>query len=61
MIKLYITLSYSIKYSNIGLICHAIQEITVILQALIAKKSKYARTMIKQLYIFDIKTFNLQI
>lgn len=57
----YIILSYSIKDNNIGLLCHAIREITVILQASIAKKPKYARAMIRQLYIFNTKAFNPQL
>lgn len=55
------TLFYIIKYGNISLFQYIIREILVIFQASIAKKLKYAREMIKQVYIFDIKVYDLQL
>lgn len=57
----YMTLSYSIKHRDIGLLCYVIQEITIILQAPAAKKPKYARAMIKQLHIFNTKASDPQL
>lgn len=59
--KLYITLCYFIKHSNIDFLCHAIKKITIILQAPLIKKPKYARAMIRQLHIFDTKRSNSQL
>lgn len=59
--ELYITLSYFIKYSNIGLFCYVIREITVIFQASTAKKSKYVIAITKKLYISNTKIFDPQI
>lgn len=55
----YMTLSYAIKYGDISLFCHAIQEVMVIFQALAANKPKYVGTMLRQLHIFDTKAFDL--
>ena len=52
----YMTLCYAIKHGDTGLFCHAMREICVILQALVACKPKYARAMIKQLHIIDTKS-----
>ena len=49
------TLSYAIKHGDIGLLRHAIREVTVILQAPSARKPKYAREMLRQLHIIDTK------
>lgn len=51
----YMTLSYTIKYGDIGFLCHIMQEISIILQAPAANKPKYARAMLRQLHIFDTK------
>lgn len=58
VMELYITLSYTIKYDNIGLLQNLIQEVCIILQATTTGKSKYAQAMIKQLHIFDTKAFD---
>lgn len=51
----YLTLCYSIKHGDIGLLRHAMREICVILQAPSACKPKYARAMLRQIHIFDTK------
>lgn len=61
MMEPYMTLSSSIKHGDIGLLRHAIREITVILQAPAAKKPKYARAMIRQIHIFDTKASDPQL
>lgn len=59
-IEPYMTLFYAIKYRDIGFLYHVIREVTVIFQALAAKKPKYAKAMLRQLHIFDTKAFDLQ-
>lgn len=49
----YMTLCFSIKHGDIGLFQYAMREICVILQALSARKPKYAREMLRQYHIFD--------
>lgn len=49
------TLYYAIKNGDIGLLWHAMRKVGVILQAPAASKPKYARAMLRQLYIFDIQ------
>ena len=48
------TLCYSIKHGDIGLLRNSMREVAIILQAKPAWKLKYAREMLKQLHIFDI-------
>lgn len=55
------TLSYAIKHGDIGLLCHAMREVCVIVQAPAAGKPKYARAMLRQLHIFDTKAANPQL
>lgn len=57
----YMTLSYAIKHGDIGLLRHAMQEVSVILQAPAANKPKYARAMLRQLHIFDTKASDPQL
>lgn len=56
--ELYITLKHAIKHGDTGLLCHAMREVAVILQAPKASKPKYAWEMLKQIYIFDTKAAN---
>ena len=57
--ELYMTLCYFIKYDDVEFLSYAIQEICIILQALLANKSKYACKMLRQVYIFDINALDL--
>ena len=59
ILKPYITLYYAIKHGNIGLLRHALQEVAVIFQAPVAKKPKYARVLLKQIYTIDTKAADL--
>lgn len=56
--KPYMTLYYSITYGDVGFLYHAIQEVRIILQAPLASKPKYAREILRQVYIFDTKAAN---
>lgn len=49
------TLLYAIKYGDVDRLRHALREVTVFLQAPSARKSKYAREMLRQLHIIDTK------
>lgn len=49
------TLCYSIKHGDNGLLKHAMREICIILQAPAARKPKYAREMLRQVHVFDTK------
>lgn len=49
----YLTLCYSIKWGDVGLLRCAMREVCIILQAPSAKKPKYAREMLRQVHIFD--------
>lgn len=49
----YLTLCWSINWGDVGLLQNTIQELTIILQAPLAKKPKYAREMLRQMHIFD--------
>ena len=53
VVEAYLTLSYSIKHGDIGLLQAALREVGVILQAPAAKKPKYAKEMLCQLHILD--------
>lgn len=53
--ELYITLCYSIKDGNIGLLKYTMREICIIFQALAAPKPKYAYKMLRQVYMFNTK------
>ena len=55
------TLFYAIKYGDIGFLCHAMREVAVVLQAPAGNKQKYARAMLRQLYIFDTKASDPQL
>lgn len=57
----YMTLCYSIKYGDVGLLRHAMREVCVILQAPSARKPKYAREMLRQLHIFDTEAADPQL
>ena len=56
VIEVYLTLCYSIKWGDIGLLRSVMQEVTIILQAPSAKKSKYAKEMFCQIYILNTTT-----
>lgn len=47
VIEAYLTLSYSIKHGNIGLLQNTLREVSVILQTSSAGKPKYAREMLR--------------
>ena len=47
------TLFYSIKHGDIGLLQAALREVGLILQASAAKKPKYAKEMLCQLHILN--------
>lgn len=47
------TLCYTIKNGDIGLLKHAMKEVCIIFQAPVASKPKYARAMLRQVHIFD--------
>lgn len=49
------TFCYAIKNGDISLLKHAMREVYIIFQAPAASKPKYARAMLRQVYIFDIK------
>lgn len=51
----YITLCYVIKNGDTGLFWYIIREVYIIFQALTTFKPKYARVMLRQLHIIDIK------
>lgn len=53
VMKAYLTLCWSIKFGDIGLLRDALREVTIILQALSANKPKYAREMLRQMHILD--------
>lgn len=57
--KLYMTLYYIINNENISLFLHIIREVGFIFQTSMALKSKYIKTILRKLYIFDIKIANL--
>ena len=44
-----------IKNGDIGFLKNAIREVYIILQASATSKPKYARTMLRQVLIFDTK------
>lgn len=54
VMEAYLTLCYSIKWGDVGLLRDIMREITIILQAPSAKKPKYAREMLHQMHILDI-------
>ena len=54
----YLTLCYSIKHGDIGLLRGAMREVCIILQAPSANKPKYAREMLRQLHIMDTTASN---
>lgn len=54
----YITVCYAIKNSDISFLKYAMREICIILQVLAASKPKYARAILRQIYIFDTKAAN---
>ena len=49
------TLCYAIKNGDIGLLKHAMKEVCITFQAPATSKPKYARAMLKKVYIFDTK------
>lgn len=54
----YLTLCYSIKWGDVGLLRDVMREITIIFQALSAKNPKYTREMLRQMHILDTTTAN---
>lgn len=57
----YMTLSYVVKHGDIGLLWHSMREVCIILQAPLANKPKYARAILRQVHIFDIKAADSQL
>lgn len=55
IVELYMTLCYSIKNGDTGLLKHALREVCIIFQSTVVGKPKYARAMLRQLHIFDTK------
>lgn len=53
VMEAYLTLCWSIKFGDVGLLRDALREVTIILQAPSAKKPKYAREMLRQMHILD--------
>lgn len=49
----YLTLCWSIKWGDVGLLKDALREVTIILQAPSGKKPKYAREMLRQMHVLD--------
>lgn len=49
----YMTLCWSIKHGDTGLLKYAMREICIILQAPATRKPKYARELLRQVHIFD--------
>lgn len=49
----YLTLSYSIKWGDVGLLKIALRKVCIIIQAPSANKPKYAREMLRQMHIID--------
>lgn len=58
VMEAYLTLCYSIKHGDIGLLRGAMREVCIILQAPSANKPKYAREMLRQLHIMDTTASN---
>lgn len=58
IIEAYLTLCYAIKKKDVGLLKIAMCKVTIIFQALSAKKPKYTWEMLHQIYIFDINVAN---
>lgn len=55
LIELYLILSYSVKWGDVGFLKIAMREIAIILQAPSVKKSRYVRKILGQIYILDRK------
>ncbi|MCJ1349198.1 hypothetical protein MMC31_007434 [Peltigera leucophlebia] len=53
LMELYMSLCYTIKFGDTGLLRHIIREICIILQAPLSGKPKYARAMLRQIPVFD--------
>lgn len=53
VMEAYLTLCWSIKWGDVGLLKDALREVTIILQAPSAKKPKYAREMLRQMHVLD--------
>lgn len=53
--ELYIILCYKIKNGDTSLFRHVIRKVDIIFQTSVVSKPKYAKVMLKQLHIFDIK------
>ncbi len=57
--EVYLTLCWSIKFGDIGLLRDALRQVTIILQVPSAKKPKYAREMLRQIHILDTTAADL--
>ena len=58
IVEPYMTLCYTIKNGNMGLLRYALKKLCIIFQTPVACKPKYARTMLRQVHIFDTKVAN---
>lgn len=54
--KVYITLCYSIYHKDIGLLCHTLRKVYIIILVPLTLKPKYTHVLMRQLYIIDTKT-----
>lgn len=52
------TLCYVIKNKDTGLFKHTLRKVYIIFQLLVIGKPNYATTILRQLYIFDIKAID---
>ena len=59
IIEPYMTFCYAIKNGDTGLLKYVFRTICIILQSPVLGKPKYARAMLRQVHIFDIKTADL--
>ena len=58
---MYLTLRYTIKYKNIGLLRHALRHTAVIFQAAAAGVLKYANAFFYTLYLIDSPAATLRL
>lgn len=58
-IEVYLTLCYSIKWDDVGLLQIVLRKIYIIFQAPSANKPKYAREMLRQVHILDSNAADL--
>lgn len=57
--EVYFTLSYSIKWGDVGLLKIAFRKVCIIIQAPSVNKPKYAQEMLRQMHIIDSNAADL--